>query len=769
MADTPPILPVPPTPTHPALNPVLRLRKESVRRPVSGGGKSSDSIVRERLDTQREVLAAAFDEMARNIAGQPKFGDQVVVYAAMFENSLAPSYTPSDLFQTDLGACLVTPYRRGYLIQIRTDQLEGMANRIRNTEYVKEMVDISRVESVEFLSGDHIAGASGIDMLWDASPQVDGDRFFTVWFTPLKDKDAGERLIERVTELRDDGLLPPPSLLEGRRPESESTVSIDMRSSLLAEGGDGDMTEMAMRNYRRRGHSRTTVRIESKPALAKLLASGTVFRIDPVAPATCTAPGEGREPDRPLPADLSLQPVVGVVDGGLTAESYMPAVAWRAQPPWMEDRFAASKHGNQVTSLVVQGHDWNNSLRLPSLNCRVGTVQAVAKDGTHLSFYLQEFTAYLDKIMDSAKSTRVWNFSFNQKQDCPLDMVSALGHDIAMLARKHSILPIISIGNKPGEHLQPPADCEAAITVGGRQHDDDGNPAGDCGVSLNGPGPSSMLKPDLSHFSTTRVIGGAIVQGSSYATSLVSPLAAHTMDKLRDASPDLVKTLLIHHADLDAFDPKLGFGTPDSGHLPWECKPGFVTLLWTEELRPGGAYYWELPIPDSLREDNKIKGIGALTAVLNPHPMVSDIAGMNYFSARLEAALQFERRNEDGESLFHNLLGSLSKRRLTEQQLRELDHKWSPVRNHRRSFVQGVKFDGDNLRVYARLFCRDLYLHDMASLEAVPPLTATFVLSVGTEDENNGMYIDMREALGTFVSSAVVESDIGVELGSAGE
>lgn len=108
--------------------------------------------------------------------------------------------------------------------------------------------------------------------------------------------------------------------------------------------------------------------------------------------------------------------------------------------------------------------------------------------------------------MGAASNTRVWNFSLNIKDDCPLDSVNALSHDIAVLARKHEVLPIISVGNKPGAHLQPPADCEAAITVGGRQQDKDGNPAGECSVSLNGPGPSCMLKPDLSHFSKVRVI-----------------------------------------------------------------------------------------------------------------------------------------------------------------------------------------------------------------------------------------------------------------------
>jgi hypothetical protein len=273
-----------------------------------------------------------------------------------------------------------------------------------------------------------------------------------------------------------------------------------------------------------------------------------------------------------------------------------------------------------------------------------------------------------------------------------------------------------------------------------------------------------MLKPDLSHFSKVRVIGGTITQGSSFATALTSPLAAHTMARLRDGSPDLVKALLLHNADREAFDPYLGFGTPMAEQLPWECRPGFVTLQWTAKLKPGVAFYWELPIPASLRKTGKLKGSGVLTAILNPHPMVSDIAGMNYFSARLETALQFERgTTPNGEAKFHNLLGSLEREGLTEQQARELDHKWSPVRHSKKSFARGIQFDGDNLRVYARLFSRDLYLYGMNSSEEVPPLDTVFVLTIGTGEESDDVYNELRDELGTFVEAAIIETDIDID------
>jgi hypothetical protein len=750
------------TPRRPLLNPVLRFTQDPKPKSITGGGKSAESIISNRLDEQRKTLAHAFRTMAANVSDQPSFGGQAVVHVTMFDDSFAPSYTPDDLFHPIHGARLITPHRTGYLIQVQTNQLAHIAGQIERTKQVKELVDISRVQNAGFFTEANALGGRDFSALWNAAPEMGKGRAFITWLMPLRDREAGEHLIQKVAALRDQAISSPPPLLEEVRAALDSSVPAVMRRSLQAAAGESDRIAVAMRDYRQQGYARATLIIPSQAALGQLLASGTVFRIDPVSPITSAAPGDGTEPNRPLPANMSGLPIVGVVDGGLTANSYKSAEAWRA-PAFIPDAHADTKHGNQVTSLVVQGHDWNNNLTLPPLYCQVGTVQAVPKYGSPIIIDPQNLIAYLDGLMGATTNTRVWNFSLNIKDDCPLDGVNSLSHDIAILARKHKVLPIISVGNKPGAHLQPPADCEAAITVGGRQHDNDGNPSGECSITLSGPGPSCMLKPDLSHFSKVRVIGGSIAQGTSFATALTSPVAAHTMARLRDASPDLVKALLLHNADRDAFDANLGFGTPAVDPLPWECQPGFVTLQWTARLRPGAAFYWELPIPQSLRKTGKLKGVGALTAILNPHPMVSEIAGMNYFSARLETALQFERgTTANGDAKFQNLLGGLEKERLTEQQARDLDHKWSPVRHHKKSFARGIQFDGENLRVYARLYSRDLYLYDMNSAE-VPPLDTVFVLSIGTGDEGDDIYNELRDELGTFVDAAVIETNIDIE------
>ena len=748
-------------PRHPLLNPVLRFNKEAKPESISGGGKNADGIKTERLAGQRRALAMQFAALATQITQRPSFHGRVVLYVAMFNDSLAPTWTPSDLFQATRDARLVTPYRTGYLVEIAADQLATFGRLVQRTTLAKDQVDISRVASVRFFSEEDAAGALSLDAIWQAAPETDAGRAFVVWLMPLRSRDAAEHLIQSFSALRDSTIAPPPPLLESIMADLDANVPAVMRRNLRA-ASTGDRFNLTVREYRLRLRARTTVIVPTPGALQQLVSSGTVYRIEPVQPISSTSPGEGREPDRPLPADMAALPIVGVVDGGMSAASYRHAEAWRA-PALVRDGTADTLHGNRVTSLIVQGHDWNNNLTLPPLYCQVGTVQAVARFGARAFVDPQEFIAYLDGIMAANPDTRVWNFSLNQQDACQLDSVSALGHDIALLARKHKILPVISIGNKPGSRLRPPADCEAGITVGGRIHGNNGAPGGECPVSLSGPGPSGMLKPDISHFSHVRALGGAVIAGSSFSTALTSPLAAHTMQRVREASPDLVKALLLHNSDGENFDPSLGFGTPAVSSLPWECRPGFVTLQWTAALRPGAAFYWELPIPQSLRKSGKLRGMGSLTAILDPHPMVTDFAGPNYFSVRLAAALQYQRgKTKKGATKFHNLLGSLDTEKITEQDARAIDHKWSPIRHHKNNFKNA--FDGDTLRVYGRVYARDLYLYGYTRADEVPEMDTVFVLSLGTGEESDDIYNELRDQLGAFVETAIIESDIDIDI-----
>ena len=72
--------------------------------------------------------------------------------------------------------------------------------------------------------------------------------------------------------------------------------------------------------------------------------------------------------------------------------------------------------------------------------------------------------------------------------------------------------------------------------------------------------------------------------------------------------------------------------------------------------------------------------------------------------------------------------------------------------------------DGDTLRIYARIYTRDHYVYGYTSADQVPPLDAVFVLSLSGIDERDDVYNQLRDQLGAFVETAVVESDIDIDI-----
>jgi hypothetical protein len=609
-----------------------------------------------------------------------------------------------------------------------------------------------------FDKGEALRGHS-VDALWDAADEVEGGKAFMFWFAPFHDENARNSVIQTLNRMEAEqtflatypGVLLPPPRQAG---EADAVPVVRRDQTGLAK---------AARRYRGGGIARTFVTVPSKESLLHIVASGASYRLDPVRRIEVTAPGIGAEPTPPVP-NAAAQPIVVTIDGGLTARSYKALEAWRA-PPLIRDGAADHPHGNRVTSLVVHGHAWNNRLELPDLECRVATVQAVPRQGSNVPTNPEQLIEYLRQVARTFPDGAVWNLSFNEiLPGLDSDSVSYLGHEIAAMAREFGILPVISIGNRraenPEHRLCAPADCEAALTVGGRQFDTDGLPAGPCTVSLLGPGPDGMLKPDVSWFSKLRMLGGGQDTGSSYSTPLISSLAAHTFANLKNPTPDLVRALLINMAERESHDRALGWGTPWDGHMPWLCAPGAVTLAWRSSLLPGYAYYWnDIPIPPELVHNGKLRGKAKLTAILNP--IVSDLGESNYFSTRLQVALQYQR--VDGK--WNNLLGSMKEDKVRETDARADLAKWHPVRRHVRDFSKrgGIGFDGSAIRLHARVFARDLFQFDKVHHSELGEQEVAFVLTLSDGSDSSAIYNSMAQRLSTFVESAVLGNEIEID------
>ena len=101
---------------------------------------------------------------------------------------------------------------------------------------------------------------------------------------------------------------------------------------------------------------------------------------------------------------------------------------------------------------------------------------------------------------------------------------------------------------------------------------------------------------------------------------------------------------------------------------------------------------------------------------------------------------------------------------LEEQEARDELKKWQPIRRHYRDFTGrgGISFDGSHLRLYARVYTRDLYQFGWAHHSQAGAQDVAFVLTLRSGEGQRTIYNAMVQSLGTFVESAVLNQDIEI-------
>ena len=270
---------------RPILNPTPGFLDAPKPGRATAGGKAKRNIKDERLNTQREVLARDFRSMADAVHLQPSFNGHVILYADMFEDSYAPSYTPDSIFNLEVGAFITVPYQGGYLFQVHAGCLGRIAEKIESTSKTGEKVDISRVQGVRFFGKHDVMGKRAIEDLWLSASEMENGRAFTVSLMRLGTQDAVAGLIDKFNGLRKDlVVVSPQPLSDGARAREIRDLPTGVLEGLLSEARSGDRIALALVRHFHRHHARCTMLVPSIDKLEQIVASGSVLRIEPVTP-----------------------------------------------------------------------------------------------------------------------------------------------------------------------------------------------------------------------------------------------------------------------------------------------------------------------------------------------------------------------------------------------------------------------------------------------------------------------------------------------------
>jgi hypothetical protein len=739
------------TSPKPLLNPVLLLKKTRIQTEATAGGKKEKHVVKARLPQQRIALAKQISDILRKEDDPLMFGGYRLLVAEMFSDSLAISKSPKDLFRGSQGSIITSAALDGYLIEGSIADLRLIESRVTNGTGIAVRCDISRIKSIRQYELPDIYRGRTSQEIWNDASEISRGRAFQIWLPPMKNEIARDQIYARLETLRSRAILF----------ATAARIMISVDGQIVSDQSPrANSFAILQRDYRANGRARSVVEIPSVAALESLIASGAVYRIEPVSKLVVTAPGDGEEPHA-LPSAIGSSPIVGMVDGGCNARNYIAAEAWR-EPPYVRDAYADTMHGNQIASVIVHGHEWNNNLPLPELYCRIGVAQAIARWGSPLPHNPAEFISYIERTVSRHPETKVWNLSWNETASVKPDLVSALGHDLSAISRKYRILFVIAAGNVSntmGNHVAPPADCEAALVVGGRQMNLVGEPGEGCPESLMGHGPELQLVPQVTSFSPMRLLGGGVRLGTSFPTGLMSALAAHTFENLRDPTPDLVRALVINQTDLPQYDQKLGWGTPSHEFMPWNCAPGSVTLAVTASLKAGYLYHWEdIPIPRELVRDGKLRGFVSLTTV--HRPLCNAEGGPSYIASRVAAAVQYQ--NATGG--YQKLIGSKENEDTLESTARVEEFKWQPLRREVRNFSKrGLTFSGASFRLYARVYGRNISQFGYRVNNDIPEIETVFLVTFSDGSRSSGLFNSMASSLRNYVESAVLNTNVEID------
>ncbi len=352
----------------------------------------------------------------------------------------------------------------------------------------------------------------------------------------------------------------------------------------------------------------------------------TVQSVDPVEYTIELSSDAGQH----LPPDLEVLPntataQAAIFDSGVAEGSRFidGSIIGREEPQGPPRN---TDHGTFVASRIIYGDSLRDQIASGRLSPDVRVLSICTSTRDSLGNPVNPTTEGLINIIRNTvqrwhEKVRVYNLSQNlfpadPRRSCAVetDKVEPLSAELDHLARKFRVLFVISAGNIPRPNclppttpypdyfsgddarIAPPAAAVLALTTGSiadRANSGSLAPANaPSPFTRRGPGYSNFRKPDLvahggnygANWRPTEDLSATGIGnygerlsygcGTSYAAPLTTRLAAKLFDTIPEATPELVKALLIHSAE-----PEEATSTPVLGDLLGNGRPNVSRLL----------------------------------------------------------------------------------------------------------------------------------------------------------------------------------------------
>ncbi|MGV8887074.1 MAG: hypothetical protein ACOH2P_03205 [Pseudomonas sp.] len=171
------------------INPILTFLKKPAPAAIKGGGKGEKDIRQNRLASQRKKLSESFESFIAQADKIKTHDNKTHIIVRMFSDSHASTWTPKDIFSSDVGCRIVAPAFDGYLIESDVNSFERMSKRLKSAKSIVDRVDISRVESVNLFDTAETFRGKSVEELWKTESN-ESSKQFSFWLLPFSQESA---------------------------------------------------------------------------------------------------------------------------------------------------------------------------------------------------------------------------------------------------------------------------------------------------------------------------------------------------------------------------------------------------------------------------------------------------------------------------------------------------------------------------------------------------------------------------------------------------
>lgn len=338
------------------------------------------------------------------------------------------------------------------------------------------------------------------------------------------------------------------------------------------------------------------------------------------------------------PEDGADYPKVGVLDTGIAAIGHLSPWLLENEHINYPEEYADRSHGTAVASVLEYSDDLNGT-NICSTN---GVILFSALVYPKESIFPEDLVDHVREAVERNPDIKIWNMSLGEDAQSDLDSFSEFGMALDNIQDENNVLIVKSAGNchnfekgLPKQRISKSADSVRALTVGSIAEKQEEYDYAETNMpspfSRVGPGPSSIIKPDLVFYGgNAGMHNGEVIEhgvrtfnlndederhaGTSFSTPAVTRIVADLAYMMQEEfDPLMLRALTIHYAKYPAGIQmkmaekinQMGFGVPVKAQDILYNSPDEITLILRDSLDRGSFIeMFNFPYPTSMVDEN---------------------------------------------------------------------------------------------------------------------------------------------------------------------